>query len=75
MLITVGTREILLSDAILLRQKMRAGGVDAAISPYEGMWHSWGGGGSPGALDVPESADVIEEAAEFIRRHIPLGGQ
>jgi len=36
-LITVGTREVLLSDAVLLRHKMREGGVDATISPYEGM--------------------------------------
>lgn len=38
-----GTREVLLSDAVLLRHRMRAGGVDASISPYEGMVRCWGG--------------------------------
>jgi acetyl esterase/lipase len=142
-LITCGTREVLLSDAVLLRHRMRAGGVDASISPYEGMvsepslltpvgcapivsrllpagkrklhcrkprsrpraggsalvaparvaslpctrdplalvldrahpafsqWHSFNSRGSPGALDLPEAAAVITEAAEFIRKHIP----
>jgi len=40
-LIQVGLRDSLLSNAAQLYRKLRAGGQEAEFSPWEGMWHDW----------------------------------
>lgn len=63
-LIHAGTKEILLKDGLNLYQRMRAGGVDAAMNVYEGMWHVWH------LFDMPESHDAMVEIRKFFYKKL-----
>jgi monoterpene epsilon-lactone hydrolase len=39
--ITIGTRDVLLSTAILLYWKLKDSGVEAELFVFEGMWHGF----------------------------------
>lgn len=65
MLIHVGTREVLLSDATRLARKARKAGVDVTIDVYEAMWHVWHF--YPG---VPEADEAIVEMSEFLCKYM-----
>lgn len=65
LLIQVGTREVLLSDAVRVARRARAAGVAVDLDVWEGMWHVWQA--NPG---VPESAAAAGELAAFFRDRV-----
>jgi acetyl esterase/lipase len=65
-LIQVGDREILLSDAIRLTQRARKDGVDAELEVWDGMWHVW----HLFARYVPEGQRAIDKIGAFIRKYL-----
>ncbi|MEX0297482.1 MAG: alpha/beta hydrolase [Kordiimonas sp.] len=60
MLVQVGSREILLSDATRLETKARTAGVDVTLNVYEGMWHVW-----QFYPHIPEATEALQEMADF----------
>lgn len=65
-LLQVGTREILLSDTILLCDALRLGGVDTILQIYEGMPHSF-----HAALPDSEQAErAFREQADFFSQKL-----
>jgi len=65
-LIQVGDREILLSDAIRLTECARKDGVDAELEVWDGMWHVW----HLFARYVPEGQRAIDKIGAFIRKYL-----
>lgn len=65
-LVQAGTRDVLLSNAVLIHRKLRKAGVEAELHVWEAMPH--GGFGMFGFGDVPENAEIDEEVRRFIRR-------
>lgn len=65
-LIQVGDREILLSDATRLTERARKDGVDAELEVWDGMWHVW----HLFAKYVPEGQRAIDRMGAFIRKHL-----
>ncbi len=65
-LIHVGDREILLSDAMRLAERAREDGVDVELQIWDGMWHVW----HLLAAYVPEGQRAIDEVGAFIGKHI-----
>jgi len=63
-LIQVGTREIFMSDAIRLFQKMDEKGVKVILDAYEGMWHVW-----QKEFTMPEAKKAILKTSNFIEKH------
>lgn len=66
LLVFVGTREMLLSDATRLVDQAQAAGVDAKLYVEEGLIHVW-----PIFPGLPESAQTLEQMAAFTARCIP----
>ena len=58
-----GTRDLFLSNSVLIHRKLRDAGIDAELHVWEGMPH---GGFGPG--DAPENGEIIDEVGRFIRR-------
>jgi monoterpene epsilon-lactone hydrolase len=71
MLIQVGDREILLSDAVRLADKARRDGVDTEIEVWEGMWHVW----HMFAWYVPEGRRAVERVGAFVGRRLGSGAR
>lgn len=65
-LIQGGTKEIFLSTAIRLYQKLEAEGQDAKLDIYEGMPHVFQ------QFPLPESEIAIAKSAAFIRKHLGI---
>lgn len=65
LLIQVGTREVLLSDAVRLARRAREAGVDVTLDVWEGMWHVW----QEHPL-VPESKQASIEIGRFLEKHL-----
>ena len=65
-LIHVGDREILLSDALRLAERAREDGVDVELKVWEGMWHVW----PLLAGYVPEGQQAVDEIGAFIGERI-----
>lgn len=63
-LIQVGTREIFLSDAVRLFQKMEDQGVKVTMDIYEGMWHAW-----QKEYSIPEAKKAILKTCDFFEKH------
>jgi acetyl esterase/lipase len=63
-LIQSGTRDLFLSNSVLMHRKLRCAGVDAELHVWEAMPHGGFGFGS-----VPENAEIGEEVRRFIARH------
>lgn len=66
-LIQTGTRDILLSNSVLMHRKLRKAGVKAELHVWEAMPH--GGFGPFGSGDAPENAEIDDEVRRFIARH------
>ncbi|MEI9890569.1 MAG: alpha/beta hydrolase [Caulobacteraceae bacterium] len=66
-LVQTGTRDILLSNSVLMHRKLRKAGVEAELHVWEAMPH--GGFGPFGAGDAPENAEIDDEVRRFIGRH------
>jgi hypothetical protein len=60
-----GTRDMCLSQTVLLHRKLREAGVEADLNVFEGMWHVFWG--NPG---LPESRAAMTELAKFFDRHL-----
>jgi acetyl esterase/lipase len=66
LLIQVGTREVLLSDAVRLARAAREAEVDVTLDVWEGMWHAW----HMAWPDVPEARQACKEMGRFLKKHI-----
>jgi acetyl esterase/lipase len=60
-----GTRDMCLSQTVLLHRKLRNAGVDADLNIFEGMWHFFWE--DPG---LPESREAMAALAAFFNRHL-----
>ena len=65
LLIQVGGREVLLDDAVRVRDKATAAGVDVTYFEGEGLIHVW----PVLAPDAPESVAALEQIGEFVAAH------
>eukprot|EP00882_Tetradesmus_deserticola_P008589 GHRQ01009057.1.p1 GENE.GHRQ01009057.1~~GHRQ01009057.1.p1 ORF type:complete len:411 (+),score=100.08 GHRQ01009057.1:155-1387(+) len=65
-LIQVGLRDMLISSNVLLYRKMHAAGQLVTFSPYEAMWHVF-----QAFWNFPEAQAANQEAADFLRDHLP----
>jgi monoterpene epsilon-lactone hydrolase len=66
LLIQVGTAEILLDDAIAVARAAGLAGVEARLAIWADMIHVW----HAFAFMLPEGRAAIEEAGQFLRRHL-----
>ena len=62
-LVQSGTRDLFLSNAVLMHRKLRAAGIDAELHVWEAMPH-----GAFGRGEAPEHEQVTAEVGRFIRR-------
>jgi hypothetical protein len=60
-----GTRDMCLSQSVLLHRKLRNAGVEADLNVFEGMWHFFWE--DPG---LPESREAMTALANFFNRHL-----
>jgi epsilon-lactone hydrolase len=60
-LITSGSRDLLMSQALRLAQRLRDAGVDCDLRVWEGLWHVFE------FYPIPEAERSIAEIAAFIR--------
>ncbi|HEX8289893.1 MAG TPA: alpha/beta hydrolase [Pyrinomonadaceae bacterium] len=65
LLLQIGSTELLLDDSRRVHEKIQASGGDSALQIYDDVAHGWQ------MLDglVPEAADALRQAADFIRKH------
>jgi acetyl esterase/lipase len=59
-----GTRDLFLSNSVLMHRKLRRAGVEAELHVWEAMPHGGFGFGS-----VPENDEINDEVRHFIARH------
>lgn len=62
-IITTGTRDLLLSDSVRLHRQMKRCGVKAELNVWEGMWHVFEAFGYP---YIPEAKESLREIASFL---------
>ena len=60
-----GTRDMCLSETVLLHRKLRNAGVEADLNIFEGMWHFFWE--NP---DLPESREAMTALAKFFDSHL-----
>jgi epsilon-lactone hydrolase len=60
-----GTRDMCLSQSVLLHRKLRNSGVEADLNIFEGMWHFFWEDPS-----LPESREAMTALASFFNRHL-----
>ncbi|WP_404713002.1 alpha/beta hydrolase [Sphingomonas sp. MMS24-J13] len=65
-MIQSGTRDLFLSNSVLIHRKLREAGIEAELHVWEAMPH-----GGFGFGPSPENAAVDREVARFIRKHCP----
>ncbi len=63
-LIQSGTRDLFLSNSVMMHRKLRRAGVEAELHVWEAMPH-----GGFGFGEVPENQEINDEVAWFIARH------
>jgi acetyl esterase/lipase len=63
-LIQSGTRDVFLSNSVLMHRKLRRAGIDAELHVWEAMPHARFGFGT-----VPENEEIAAELRRFIARH------
>ncbi len=63
-MITSGSRDLLLSQALRLARRLRAAGADCDLRVWEGMWHVFE------FYPIPEARASIDEIAAFLRRYL-----
>ena len=66
MIITAGTRDLFLSNAVRTHRKARAAGIDAALQVFEGMSHAQ----YLFDADAPETKEAFTEIAAFLDHHL-----
>ena len=62
-IITSGTRDLLLSCAVMLHRAMRKGGVKAELHVWEAMTHA-------PFFGAPEEAELLAEQFRFVDEHL-----
>jgi len=62
-IITTGSRDLLLSQCLRLARRLRTAGVDCDLRVWEGLWHVFE------FYPMPEARQSIVEIAEFIEVH------
>ena len=62
-IITTGTRDMLLSDSVRLHRQLKRCGVTAELNVWEGMWHVFEAFGYP---FIPEAKESLREIATFL---------
>jgi epsilon-lactone hydrolase len=60
-----GTRDMCLSQTVLLHRKLRNAGVETDLNVFEGMWHVFWE-----EPDLPESREAMKALADFFHRHL-----
>jgi epsilon-lactone hydrolase len=60
-----GTRDMCLSETVLLHRKLRHAGIEVDLNIFEGMWHGFNM--EPG---LPETRDAAEDLSGFLDRHL-----
>jgi len=60
-----GTRDMCLSQTVLLHRKLRNAGVEADLNVFEGMWHFFWEN-----AQMPESREAMAALAAFFNRHL-----
>jgi len=60
-----GTRDMCLSQTVLLHRKLLKAGVEADLNIFEGMWHFFWNDAS-----LPESREAMTALASFFNRHL-----
>ena len=65
LLVFVGTREVLLSDATRIVDNAQAAGVDTTLIVGEGLIHVWQ------IFACPEAEESMSQTGDFARKHIP----
>jgi monoterpene epsilon-lactone hydrolase len=58
-----GTRDLFLSNTVLMHRKLRAGGVDAELHVFEAMPHG-------GFFGAPEDQELAAEVRRFLAAHL-----
>jgi acetyl esterase/lipase len=71
LLVHVGERELLLDDAVRLVERARIAGVDVTLKRWPVVSHGW----QLLQRIVPEAAQSVAEAAEFLHSRIRAGAQ
>lgn len=66
-MITTGTRDLLMSDSIRLAHRLHRGGNPALLRVWEGLWHVF-----EFYNDIPESRMSLAEIAAFLRQGAAL---
>lgn len=66
-LLTSGTRDLFLSDAVRLQRSLRASGGEVELALWEGMWHAF-----QNDTASPEARECLAETAAFGRRVLRL---
>ena len=69
--IQAGEREVLLGDALLIKENAQAAGVDVTLDVWPDMWHVW----QAMARVVPEAQQAINELGVFINKQLNLEPQ
>ncbi len=64
-IITTGTRDLFLSNAVRVHRKLRQAGVEATLQVFEGMSHAQ----YLFDADAPETKEAFTEIAAFFDRH------
>jgi epsilon-lactone hydrolase len=60
-----GTRDMCLSETVLLHRKLRNAGIEADLNVFEGMWHYFWQ-----YPELPESREAMAAEANFFNRHL-----
>ncbi|MEQ8221458.1 MAG: alpha/beta hydrolase [Candidatus Eremiobacterota bacterium] len=68
-IITTGTRDLLLSDSVRLQRQMKRCGIKAELNVWEGMWHVFESFGYP---FIPEAKESMVEIASFLGKELCL---
>jgi acetyl esterase/lipase len=69
LLIFVGTREVLLDDAVRIHKNATLAGVDAKLVVREGLTHDWQFFGP----DIPESREAFQDVRRFVDEKMKNG--
>jgi acetyl esterase/lipase len=65
-IITSGTRDLFLSNAVRVHRKLRQAGIEAILQVYEGMSHAQ----YLFNADAPETKEAFGEIAGFFDKHL-----
>ena len=66
-MLTTGTRDLFLSNTVLMHRALRRAGIPADLTVWEAMGH----GGFYGA--APEDRELLQEQADFMLNHLRTG--